>query len=301
METLDGNAIGGSLWEVFGSDMTNASGACAYCATVSRIAELVVYDRAPGSVARCRSCGSVVIVLVNVRDRVRCDYAGFTLRQPGLEPVASYTLNPRAVKRCEERIRARQYVLRSEWNAVQPKAADQDAYLKNHSWEDYAEWHLGLTEGRPRPHQGALRVRLRGLPARAPHGADRLRVPSQRMASQGRSSWPLTTSCSCWTPSAADRGVRDHARALSTGINWSPQPDGAPAPGRGPHVADPAPVPGRVRRLRRLQPDDRDLHPAAAAARRGDAGPRARPPPPAPSCWGSCWRCTRWPSSWPLR
>jgi hypothetical protein len=61
--------------------------------------------------------------------------------------VASYTLNPRAVQRCEERIRARQYVLRSEWNAVQPKATDQDAYLKNHSWEEYAEWHLGLTEG----------------------------------------------------------------------------------------------------------------------------------------------------------
>jgi hypothetical protein len=61
--------------------------------------------------------------------------------------VASYTVNPRAVQRCEERIRARQYVLRSEWNAVQPNAADQDAYLKNHSWEEYAEWHLGLTEG----------------------------------------------------------------------------------------------------------------------------------------------------------
>jgi hypothetical protein len=82
METLDGNAIGGLLWEAFGSDMTNASGACAYCRTVSRIAELVVYQRAPGSVARCRSCGSVVMVLVTVRDRVRCDYAGFTLREP---------------------------------------------------------------------------------------------------------------------------------------------------------------------------------------------------------------------------
>ncbi len=61
--------------------------------------------------------------------------------------MASYVVNPRAVQRCEERIRARQYVLRSEWGAVQPKAAEQDAYLKNHSWEEYAEWHLGLTEG----------------------------------------------------------------------------------------------------------------------------------------------------------
>jgi len=39
------------------------------------------------------------------------------------------------------------YVLRSEWNQVQPRAEAQDAFLKNHSWEEYAEWHLGLTEG----------------------------------------------------------------------------------------------------------------------------------------------------------
>ena len=61
--------------------------------------------------------------------------------------MASYVVNSRAVQRCQQRIRARQYVLRSEWNAVQPKASAQDAYLKGHSWEEYAEWHLGLTEG----------------------------------------------------------------------------------------------------------------------------------------------------------
>ena len=61
--------------------------------------------------------------------------------------MASYKVNARAVERCEERIRARQYVLRSEWSRVQPTAAAQDAYLKTHSWEEYAEWHLGLTDG----------------------------------------------------------------------------------------------------------------------------------------------------------
>jgi hypothetical protein len=82
METLDGNAIGGSLMQVFGREMTSASGACAYCRTVSQIAELVVYQRAPGSVVRCRSCGSVVMVLVSVGDNVRCYQVGFELRQP---------------------------------------------------------------------------------------------------------------------------------------------------------------------------------------------------------------------------
>jgi hypothetical protein len=51
------------------------------------------------------------------------------------------------VAKARERIEARQYVLESEWGEVQPNAAAQNAYLENHSWEEYAEWHLGLTEG----------------------------------------------------------------------------------------------------------------------------------------------------------
>jgi hypothetical protein len=31
----------------------------------------------------------------------------------------------------------------------QPRAAEQNAFLALHSWEEYAEWHLGLTEGAP--------------------------------------------------------------------------------------------------------------------------------------------------------
>ena len=61
--------------------------------------------------------------------------------------MASYALNERAVTHAEELIRKRQYVLDSEWNQVQPRAEAQNAYLKNHSWEEYAQWHLGLTEG----------------------------------------------------------------------------------------------------------------------------------------------------------
>jgi len=38
-------------------------------------------------------------------------------------------------------------VLESDWGEVQPKAADQNEYLKSHSWKEYANWHLGLTEG----------------------------------------------------------------------------------------------------------------------------------------------------------
>jgi hypothetical protein len=61
--------------------------------------------------------------------------------------MASYAVNPRAVTHAEELIAARRYVLDSEWGELQPKAAAQNAYLKSHSWEEYAAWHLGLTEG----------------------------------------------------------------------------------------------------------------------------------------------------------
>jgi len=61
--------------------------------------------------------------------------------------VASYALNERAVARARELIDARQYVLTSAWADVQPTAADENAYLERHSWDEYAGWHLGLTEG----------------------------------------------------------------------------------------------------------------------------------------------------------
>ena len=61
--------------------------------------------------------------------------------------MASYSLNPAAVRHAEELIDKRQYILDSDWGEAQPNAADQNAFLKNHSWDDYASWHLGLTDG----------------------------------------------------------------------------------------------------------------------------------------------------------
>ncbi|HZN72264.1 MAG TPA: hypothetical protein VFC00_11375 [Micromonosporaceae bacterium] len=61
--------------------------------------------------------------------------------------MATYSVNPAAVARARRLIDARQYVLNSDWGEVQPNAAVQNAYLESHSWQEYAEWHLGLTEG----------------------------------------------------------------------------------------------------------------------------------------------------------
>jgi hypothetical protein len=61
--------------------------------------------------------------------------------------MATYSVNDDAVAHCRRLIESRQYVLDSDWGDAQPDAEAQNAYLDRHSWEEYAAWHLGLTEG----------------------------------------------------------------------------------------------------------------------------------------------------------
>lgn len=61
--------------------------------------------------------------------------------------MASYAVNAEGLEHARRLIAARQYVLRSEWSEVQPTAARQNTYLDRHSWDEYAGWFLGLTEG----------------------------------------------------------------------------------------------------------------------------------------------------------
>lgn len=60
--------------------------------------------------------------------------------------MATYLLNDAALAHARRLIGSRQYVLDSEWGEVQPDAAAENAFLKRHSWDDYAAWHLGLTQ-----------------------------------------------------------------------------------------------------------------------------------------------------------
>ncbi|MGX9788960.1 hypothetical protein [Mycobacterium sp. MMS18-G62] len=61
--------------------------------------------------------------------------------------MAKYLLNDAAVAKARQLIDARQYVLDSDWGEAQPRADDQNSYLDAHSFDEYAEWHLGLTDG----------------------------------------------------------------------------------------------------------------------------------------------------------
>ena len=61
---LDGNALGGLLYEVFGREMTDQSGCCNGCGTVSVLGSVMLF-RGAGDVVRCPSCGAVLIVIVS--------------------------------------------------------------------------------------------------------------------------------------------------------------------------------------------------------------------------------------------
>jgi len=76
MEALDGNTVAGQFLDVFGRDLTTASCTCGSCGAVARVAELAVYLRAPGTVVRCRSCGSVLIVVTTIREINCVDLGG---------------------------------------------------------------------------------------------------------------------------------------------------------------------------------------------------------------------------------
>ena len=61
--------------------------------------------------------------------------------------MAEYSLNDRAVRHVRRLIAARQYVLDSDWGDSQPSAAVENRFLRSHPWDEYGEWHLGLTVG----------------------------------------------------------------------------------------------------------------------------------------------------------
>ena len=85
MDALYGNAIAGLLFDVFGDEMTTATGVCSYCGARAQIAELVVYVRAPGTVVRCRHCANLLMVLVTIHGLTCVDLRGLAI----LEPVSS--------------------------------------------------------------------------------------------------------------------------------------------------------------------------------------------------------------------
>ena len=61
--------------------------------------------------------------------------------------MAKYQVNEAGVTKAKALIDARRYVVRSRWSDVQPSADDENKFLDSHTWDEYGEWHLALTQG----------------------------------------------------------------------------------------------------------------------------------------------------------
>lgn len=82
MNHVDGNALAGPLLELFGVDMTTATGRCSGCHDVDLLARASVYISQMGAVIHCHICGIVQGVLVEIE-------GAMSLRLPGVALVTS--------------------------------------------------------------------------------------------------------------------------------------------------------------------------------------------------------------------
>jgi len=81
---LDGNAIGGDLLDVFGTEMTVAWAVCGSCGAHGQVAEMQVYRDAPGVVGRCSHCEAVLLCIVRAPGRTYVSLTGVaSLELPG--------------------------------------------------------------------------------------------------------------------------------------------------------------------------------------------------------------------------
>jgi hypothetical protein len=76
MTHLDGNVLAGPLSELFSADLTDASGRCLACGDEAVLAQAMVYISGMGAVARCRSCDSVLLSIVETADGSTASLSG---------------------------------------------------------------------------------------------------------------------------------------------------------------------------------------------------------------------------------
>jgi hypothetical protein len=84
--TLDGNAAGGILREVFPFEMTLVEATCAHCGATRAVGELTVYMSTMGTVMRCSSCEQVLMRIVSTKGRYWLDMQGVRVLLIRTEP-----------------------------------------------------------------------------------------------------------------------------------------------------------------------------------------------------------------------
>jgi hypothetical protein len=73
---LDGNAVSGMLYQVFGAEMTTSPAECAHCGVVTEMGGMLAFTQAPGIVLRCPACGGILLRMVETPDAIWLEARG---------------------------------------------------------------------------------------------------------------------------------------------------------------------------------------------------------------------------------
>ncbi len=76
MEHLDGNVLAGPAAGLFSFEATSARAQCGSCGDVAPLAQARVFGPPMGYIARCRSCDSVLLVIVERRGEATLTMSG---------------------------------------------------------------------------------------------------------------------------------------------------------------------------------------------------------------------------------
>jgi hypothetical protein len=77
----DGSVLAGPFRELLGVEVATAIGRCGGCGRTAAMAEVRVFDHAPGLVARCPVCDQALVRLVQGPGRAWLDLRGLTYLQ----------------------------------------------------------------------------------------------------------------------------------------------------------------------------------------------------------------------------
>jgi hypothetical protein len=78
MAPVDDNAMACVMHDLFARDMTTMGYKCTSCGRTGVMAEIAVYIAGPGTVARCRTCDAILLMLSERHGMYCIDMPGMT-------------------------------------------------------------------------------------------------------------------------------------------------------------------------------------------------------------------------------
>ena len=83
--TLDGNAAGGILQEIFPFEMTTVQATCNGCGATGAVGKLAAYMHGMGTIVRCPACDTVLVRVAHAKGRYWLDMRGVRVLQINTE------------------------------------------------------------------------------------------------------------------------------------------------------------------------------------------------------------------------